>query len=46
VANEANLENLNNHTPQSLWKMHVQLTEVEIVFRALKSDLAVRPIWH
>ena len=38
--------NLNDHTPQSLWKMYVQLTEVEAVFRALKSDLAVRPIWH
>jgi len=38
--------NLEDHTPEALWKMYVQLTEVEAVFRALKSDLAVRPIWH
>jgi hypothetical protein len=24
----------------------VQLTEVEAAFRALKSELAIRPIWH
>src|SRR2546423_8831495 len=29
-----------------LWTQYVQLTEVEAVFRALKSDLAIRPIWH
>jgi transposase len=38
--------NLNERTPEALWKMYVQLTEVETVFRALKSDLAIRPIWH
>jgi transposase len=38
--------NLTDHTPEALWKMYVQLTEVEAVFRAMKSDLAVRPIWH
>jgi len=38
--------NLTDHTPETLWKMYVQLTEVEAVFRAMKSDLAVRPIWH
>lgn len=38
--------NLTDRTPEALWKMYVQLTEVEAVFRALKSDLAVRPIWH
>lgn len=38
--------NLNDHTPQALWKMYVQLTEVEAVFRAMKSELAIRPIWH
>ena len=26
--------------------MYVQLTEVEAVFRAMKSTLAIRPIWH
>jgi len=38
--------NLKEHTPEALWKMYVQWTEVETVFRALKSELAVRPIWH
>jgi len=38
--------NLKEHTPQGLWRMYVQLTEVEAVFRALKSEMAVRPIWH
>jgi hypothetical protein len=38
--------NLVDHAPEALWKMYVQLTEVEAVFRAMKSDLAIRPIWH
>jgi transposase len=38
--------NLNEHTPEALWKMYVQLTEVENVFRALKNELGLRPIWH
>ncbi len=38
--------NLDDHSPEALWRMYVQLTEVEAVFRALKSDLAIRPIWH
>jgi transposase len=38
--------NLSDHSPEALWRMYVQLTEVEAVFRALKSDLAIRPIWH
>jgi len=38
--------NLEDHSPEALWRMYVQLTEVEAVFRALKSDLAIRPIWH
>jgi len=38
--------NLKADNPQHLWRMYVQLTEVEAVFRALKSDLAIRPIWH
>jgi len=38
--------NLTDRTPEALWKMYVQLTEAEAVFRALKSELAVRPIWH
>ncbi len=38
--------NLTDRSPEILWRMYVQLTEVEAVFRALKSDLAIRPIWH
>jgi transposase len=38
--------NLTDQTPEGLWKMYVQLTEVENVFRALKSELGLRPIWH
>ena len=38
--------NLIDRSSEALWKMYVQLTEVEAVFRALKSELAIRPIWH
>lgn len=38
--------NLSDHSPGALWRMYVQLTEVEAVFRTLKSELAIRPIWH
>ena len=38
--------NLTDRSPETLWRMYVQLTEVEAVFRALKSELAIRPIWH
>ncbi len=29
-----------------MWQQYVQLTEVEAAFRALKSELAIRPIFH
>jgi hypothetical protein len=29
-----------------LWKKYMQLTEVEAAFRTLKSELAVRPLFH
>ena len=38
--------NLPAEDPARLWQHYVQLTEVEAVFRALKSDLAIRPIYH
>ena len=38
--------NLTDRSSEALWRMYVQLTEVEAVFRALKSELAIRPIWH
>jgi transposase len=38
--------NLEDSDPAKLWSQYIQLTEVEAVIRALKSDLAIRPIWH
>jgi transposase len=38
--------NLQDHSPDALWNIYVQLTEVEAVFRTMKSELAIRPIWH
>jgi hypothetical protein len=30
----------------AMWEMYMQLTQVEEAFRTIKSDIAVRPIWH
>ena len=38
--------NLRNKDPAELWRTYVQLTEVEAAFRALKSELAIRPLYH
>ena len=38
--------NLGNKDPAELWRTYVQLTEVEAAFRALKSELAIRPLYH
>ncbi len=38
--------NLTEADPAQLWAQYVQLTEAEAAFRALKSELAIRPIWH
>ena len=38
--------NLATTDPAQLWQQYIQLTEVEAAFRALKSELALRPIWH
>jgi transposase len=38
--------NLTREDPQKLWRQYLQLTEVENVFRTLKSELNLRPIWH
>jgi hypothetical protein len=32
--------------PARLWQTYVQLTEAEVAFRTLKSEVKVRPIWH
>jgi hypothetical protein len=38
--------NLPAETPEELWLKYMQLTEAEASFRALKSELAVRPLFH
>jgi transposase len=38
--------NLPADDPATLWQQYIQLTDVEASFRALKSELALRPIWH
>src|ERR1700728_2738780 len=32
--------------PAVLWTRYVQLTQIESVFRSLKSELGIRPIYH
>src|SRR5215216_337352 len=39
-------ESLRNRDPAVLWTRYVQLTQIESVFRSLKSELGVRPIYH
>lgn len=38
--------NLQADSPPELWKKYIQLTEVEAAFRTLKSELAIRPLFH
>jgi len=38
--------NLKGETAQELWSKYMQLTEAEASFRALKSELSVRPLFH
>lgn len=38
--------NLTAEDPAVLWSRYVQLTQIEGVFRSLKSELGVRPIYH
>ena len=38
--------NLRAESPHQLWSMYMQLTEAESAFRALKSELAIRPLFH
>jgi transposase len=38
--------NLKADSPAELWKKYTQLTEVEAAFRTLKSELAIRPLFH
>ena len=38
--------NIQDWTPEDLWKAYIQLTEAEAAFRIHKQDLKLRPIWH
>jgi hypothetical protein len=38
--------NVSGEDPTTLWKRYIQLTEIEAAFRCLKSDLAIRPVYH
>jgi len=38
--------NLTAEDPAVLWTRYVQLTQIESVFRSLKSELSIRPIGH
>jgi transposase len=38
--------NLEGETAEELWKKYIQLTEAEAAFRALKSELSIRPLFH
>jgi transposase len=38
--------NLTGEDPEVLWTRYVQLTQIESVFRSLKSELGIRPIYH
>lgn len=38
--------NMDPMEPEIFWRQYVQLTDVESAFRSLKSELAIRPIWH
>ena len=37
---------LRGESPEVLWRYYMQLTEIEAAFKTLKSDLALRPIYH
>jgi transposase len=38
--------NLTGEDPAVLWARYVQLTQIESVFRSLKTELGIRPIYH
>src|SRR6202040_178269 len=38
--------NLKSETAEELWSKYMQLTEAEASFRALKSELSIRPLFH
>ncbi|MCB4756315.1 MAG: IS1634 family transposase [Elusimicrobia bacterium] len=38
--------NLSDVELGQLWEIYTQLTEAEAAFRAIKSELMIRPVWH
>lgn len=38
--------NVSGEDPAVLWTRYVQLTQIESVFRSLKSELGIRPLYH
>ena len=38
--------NMTGATPEELWRMYIQLTDVEDAFKAQKHELHIRPVWH
>jgi transposase len=38
--------NLEGESGEDLWTKYIQLTEAEAAFRALKSELSIRPLFH
>lgn len=38
--------NLKDTALEKLWDIYIQLTEAEAAFRAIKSEMLVRPVWH
>lgn len=38
--------NLTEENPAVLWEQYILLTEIEAAFKTLKSDLAIRPVYH
>ncbi|MDE0175799.1 MAG: transposase [Defluviicoccus sp.] len=38
--------NMTAEDPATLWRLYMQLTEIEQAFKELKHDLAIRPIFH
>jgi transposase len=38
--------NIQDWSPEELWRAYIQLTEAENAFRVHKSDLSIRPVWH
>ena len=38
--------NINGGAPEQLWRMYLQLVEIEQAFKELKGDLSIRPVYH